>query len=728
MNLPVLAVALLTLFSVRLVAADAAATGPFRAGAAAVDVTPSQLPVRVNGGFLEKVVSQIHDRLYARAIVLDNGTTRIALCVVDSCMVPRELVDTAKAAASQATGIPVERMLVSATHTHSAPAAMGCLGARIDDNYAAFLPGKIAEAITTAAGKLEPARVGWGSVDAWELTNCRRWIRRPDRMLTDPFGLVSVRAHMHPGYESPDVTGPSGPIDPELSLLSIQTRAGRPLAVFANFSMHYFGATPLSADYFGRFSAGLGRLIGADESAGFVGIMSQGTSGDLHWMDYSKPNQKPTLDQYSDAVLARAAAVYQTINYQDSGAIVMAEARLRLRRRVADAERLAWAREVAGPIGERAAANQREVYALEQLIIAAEPERELKLQAVRIGELGITAIPNEVYAITGLKLKAQSPLRSTFNVELANGADGYIPPPEQHALGGYTTWAARTAGLEVQAEPKIVETVLGLLETVAGTTRRPLVDSHGPYARAVLASRPRAYWRLNEINPPLAADASGRGPAARYEDGVALHLPGAQAAADGISAVPERPSTFSGPQINRAPHFAGGRVRAELPELGRTYSVSLWFWNGLPPDARPVNGHVFSRGRGGSAAGGEHLSVSGSAAGGGVSGRLMFAAGEGGTAPLVGTTPLGFRRWHHVVLVRDGAVVRIHLDGRAKPEIEARWEPASPAAATSIFIGGRGDKRDGFEGRIDEVAVFDRALAPAEIGAQFEASGREPRL
>ena len=92
------------------------------------------------------------------------------------------------------------------------------------------------------------------------------------------------------------------------------------------------------------------------------------------------------------------------------------------------------------------------------------------------GNLGITAIPNEVYAITGLKLKRQSPLPTTFNVELANGAEGYIPPPEQHALGGYTTWPARTAGLEVQAEPRIVEALLGLLEEVAGKPRRPLVN------------------------------------------------------------------------------------------------------------------------------------------------------------------------------------------------------------------------------------------------------------
>jgi hypothetical protein len=99
----------------------------------------------------------------------------------------------------------------------------------------------------------------------------------------------------------------------------------------------------------------------------------------------------------------------------------------------------------------------------------------LVLQALRIGELGVAAIPNEVFAITGLKLKAQSPIQPLMNLELANGAEGYIPPPEQHYLGGYTTWPARTAGLEVDAEPKIVNALLDLLEELSdGAQRRPL--------------------------------------------------------------------------------------------------------------------------------------------------------------------------------------------------------------------------------------------------------------
>ena len=155
-----------------------------------------------------------------------------------------------------------------------------------------------------------------------------------------------------------------------------------------------------------------------------------------------------------------------------------------------------------------------------------EPEVELKLQAIRIGELGITGIPNEVYGITGLKLKARSPLQPTFNIELANGAEGYIPPPEQHALGGYTTWPARTAGLAVDAEPQIVATLLGLLERVAG---KPVVATAvaatSAYPAAVLKSAPLAYWRLGEMDGSESADCVNAYPA-QYEKGIAFFLPG----------------------------------------------------------------------------------------------------------------------------------------------------------------------------------------------------------
>ncbi len=133
----------------------------FRAGAYAVDVSPLSFPVLVNGGFLQSQATSIKDPIRAKCIVLDDGSTRLAIVVVDTCMMPRELIDRAKSLAREKTGIRSDRMLVSATHTHSAPAAMGALGCPADLNYMRILPGLIAESIEHAARNLEPARIGW---------------------------------------------------------------------------------------------------------------------------------------------------------------------------------------------------------------------------------------------------------------------------------------------------------------------------------------------------------------------------------------------------------------------------------------------------------------------------------------------------------------------------------------------------------------------------------------
>ena len=414
-------------------------------------------------------------------------------------------------------------------------------------------------------------------------------------------------------------------------------------------------------------------------------MMSQGTSGDQMWMNYGKPKSGMTLDTYAREVADVAYGAYQKIQYRSEVTLAMAEAKLSLRRRVPDETRLAWAKALLAQMAGSKPRNQPEVYAREQVFLHEDPVRELKLQALRIGDLGITAIPNEVFAITGLKLKAQSPLQPTFNIELANGAEGYIPPPDQHKLGGYTTWPARTAALEVEAEPRIVETVLQLLEKVAGRPRRSTTETGGPYARAVLASRPEAYWRMSEFAGSQAKDETGRHPG-RYLDGFALYLPG-----------PVSPQ-FSGKDINRAVHLAGGRFAATLEKLGGTYSVELWFWNGLPNDARSVTGYLLTRA-------GDKLSIGGSS---GSAGRLVFSQ-------LAGRTEVEPKTWNHVVLVRDSRKVGVYLNGKLEISGEA-----GPASGGEIFIG---SQEGSLEGKIDEVAIYARALKGDEIARRYKQSG-----
>jgi len=705
--------------------AAAERAAPFRAGAFQVDIGPPDFPVRVNGMFTERMADRVVDPLWAKALVLDDGENRLVFCVVDTCMMDRSLIDAAKAMASQRTGLATDRMLVSATHTHSAPSAMGCLGSRVDPGYAAFLPGRIAEAIAGAIERLEPAQVGWAAINAWDHTFNRRWIRRPDRVLNDPFGEPTVRAQMHPGHQSADVTGPSGPVDPELSLLAVRSVDGRPLAVLANYSMHYIGSDLLSSDYFGMFAAHVAEGLKAGPE--FVGMMSQGTSGDLWAGDYGAPGRSLHYDAYAKEMAAMTVGAVEAIDWRDSAPLKMAERTLRLKYRVPDEARLDWARRVTAEVGDRLPHSQPEIYAAEAIHLHERQETELKLQAVAVGAFGLTALPNEVVAITGLKLKEQSPLVPTMNIELANGAEGYIPPPEQHHLGGYITWPARTAGLEIHAEPRIVETVLGLLEEVAGRPRRPLIIENGPYAQAVLGDRPLAYWRLDDITWPLVRDAGEPAHDAVMEPGVVVYLPGAGSGTGVSPNAALTGSAFSGSQINRSIHLAGGRVRASL-DLGEAYSVELWVWNALPADARAVTGYLFSRGADGEAAArGEHLGIGGTYRDD-MAGRLILFNGNERNEVVVGRTVLATKAWHHVVMVRDGGRVRVHLDGAEIPEIEEEFVHTVPAVGSEVFLGGRSDGLFGLEGKLDEVAVYRRALSPGEITAHFRASGLSPAV
>ena len=694
----------------------------FRAGAHLVDISPTNFPVIVNAMFTERSATNAADRLYARALVLDDGVTRVGIAVVDTCMMGRELLDSAKDIASRATGIPPERMLISATHTHSAPSAMACLGSRQDTSYATFLVPRIAEAIIGGNNHLTRARIGWAAVDDWDHTFNRSWIRRSDRVLNDPFGNATVRANMHPGYESPDVTGPTGTVDPGLTVLAVQSVEGHPIALLANYSQHYYGSPLLSADYYGRFAQHIAAFIGATDSS-FVPIVSQGTSGDLMWMDYASPKVEIGYDAYAKEVAARAFEAYQRIQYHAWVPLKMAERKLPLNYRAPDDSRLSWARQMAATIQGPVPKALPEIYALEAIYLQERPRTELKLQALRIGDLGIAAIPNEVYALTGLKIKAQSPLATTFNMELANGSEGYIPTPEQHVLGGYTTWPARTAGLEVQAEPRITETALSLLEEVAGRPRRKVAETPGPYTKAVLAAKPLAYWRMNEMAMPTARDSSGHGHDASYEDGVAFYLPG-PGSGSGFSPSPElKPSNFSGPdQVNRAVHFAGGRLKTRLDKLGPSYSVEFWFWNGFPTRARAVTGYLFSRGTNGDPeAAGDHLGIGGTY-GGIEAGKLFFFNGNRLNGVLAGKTELGLRTWNQVVLVREGNHVTVYLNGNATPEISGELKSSVPDGA-ELFMGGRCDNFANFEGKLDEVAVYDRPLSAATAGRHYQAAG-----
>src|SRR5262249_2776941 len=166
--------------------------------------------------------------------------------------------------------------------------------------------------------------------------------------------------------------------------------------------------------------------------------------------------------------------------------------------------------------------------------------------------------------------------------------------------------------------------------------------------------------------------------------------------------------------------FAGGRMKANLKDLCPTYTAEFWFWNGFPTDARPVTGWMFSRGENGAKdAPGDHLGLGGTS---GNAGKLIFFNGNAKNQTLAGSTPLKLREWRHVALVRDGQKVAVYRDG--KREIEGQAAVTVPAGCGQLFFGGRNDKAFGLEGRLDEAAIYNRALSAKEIADHFAAAGK----
>jgi hypothetical protein len=166
-------------------------------------------------------------------------------------------------------------------------------------------------------------------------------------------------------------------------------------------------------------------------------------------------------------------------------------------------------------------------------------------------------------------------------------------------------------------------------------------------------------------------------------------------------------------------------MRTRIPNIGKTYSVSLWFWNGMPHDARPVTGYLFSRGRDLSlGAQGDHLGIGGTSA---HTGKLIFQTGDADNAALGGRTTIDRWTWNHVVLIRDAGKVTVYLNGNPKPEIDGQLKPTIPPTVAQFFLGGRNDNNANFEGRLDETAIYDRALTADEATSLYRAATAQER-
>lgn len=455
----------------------AKAPDAFRAGASTSNITPA-LGASLNGHMTDRKATHIHDELHARCLVLDDGTTKLAIAICDSCMLPREVVDEAKRLIEQRTQIPPSHVLIAATHTHSAPTATPVFQSKPDPEYLKFLTVRIADGVQRAANNLAPASVGWGVGSCPQHVFNRRWLMKPGTIPPDPFGNTTDQVQMNPPAASENLVEPAGPTDPDVWVLSVYGKNTH-IALLANYALHYVGGHPgdhVSADYFGVFADALAQkrptLFPYNVlDRPYVGMLANGASGNINNIDFRRRRAAP--EPYKQMVGVAedvAGAAMDGLNdkpYVNKAKLDARTTTLRLGVRKPRADEVKRAQDIVANAAGGELRSLPEIYAGETLAMKDYPDTvELVLQVMRIGDAVICAIPCEVFVEIGLELKAKSPLRPLAVFSLANGYNGYLPTPEHHKLGGYETWRAKSSYLEVDAAPKITAKLLELLETV----------------------------------------------------------------------------------------------------------------------------------------------------------------------------------------------------------------------------------------------------------------------
>lgn len=438
-------------------------SGPLRAGAAKVAITP-------HPSELANPTDTIRDELFVRSIVVHDGTTCAVLVSIDAGSPRANVVDAAIPESAASTGCPEENYFISATHTHSgSTGGLGGAGAPTAETIAAA----IVSSVDTALSSLEPARIGYGTAE---------------------LDLNVNRDLFNSDLEWAQEPNPDGVSDKTLAVVAFIGDDGVPIGVFMNYAMHpinFYATGVISADFPGEASRYVEELF--DNNT--VALFSQGASGDQNpRLGYAAPfstgwfrrGEAPTpltvgppADGNASQALAEAGSVtdaermaaYQTVierlgDYVTMlGHMVGSTAVRVMREDMRPAKRAAiWAGQetFACPGRIRRDADNP---ARENVFPGYDdaPDVEITVGLLRLGDIHLVTVNGEVYTNIALKLKRSAPANNTMMVTLVNGRSsaGYI-----YSDDAYPHLTFQVIGSRLKpgcAEGKILSTALDLM-------------------------------------------------------------------------------------------------------------------------------------------------------------------------------------------------------------------------------------------------------------------------
>ncbi len=344
----------------------------------------------------------VHDPLWARAMVFDDGASAAALVVADVITVLPDQDDRVCRLVERWTGIPRAHVIAAGTHTHSGPTPQG-RGRRAAPNqhFGALLPDWLASAVKLAWDERRPATMAAASatLDGWTIN------RRQ----------------------------PGGAVDPELTVVLI--RRGRAAAgVLLNFACHGVVLGPdnleLSADWIGQVRATL-----AARQPELFSLVSVAPSGDVNPLP---PSLQRRLRAHGSTLFTHDP--FSGIYDRTGGTFAEAAAVGRA---------LAEAALTALPRARRLSSAGGVVAATRRPDIGQRPARMVaRCRIVRVGELALVAMAGEQFATTGLRVKEA--VRSCGLVPLVVSHAphlAYVPTPaafaEERAQDYEVQWARR---------------------------------------------------------------------------------------------------------------------------------------------------------------------------------------------------------------------------------------------------------------------------------------------
>lgn len=415
-----------------------------RAGVAESDITPPP-GTPMAGYYTPRIATGTHDPLHAKAIVLEQGGTKIAMVACDLVSLPREISEKARAIVTQKIGLPGDHVMVTSTHSHTTPVIFTVPSRynlegetkRIDEQYTASLAAKIAAAVIAANAALVPVDLHAGIGQETTLGFSRRYFMKD--------GTVG----WNPGKLNPNIARPAAPVDPGIPVLYFESAGtARPLAAYVNFGVHQdtTGGLEFSADY----SYTLGRVLKLAKGDSFFTLFTIGAAGNVNHLDTSRSGQQSGFEEAAriGAVLAgdvlkviQSAPPVTDTTIRVSDRIVKIPVPHYTPAEIADAERAqsTFGKPNAAPFLELVkAARILELNARHGKPLDAE------VQVFTIGDqIAIVGFPGEMFAEFGLQLKEDSPFPVTILAELANGAYTYIPNRVAYEEGNYEPTASR---------------------------------------------------------------------------------------------------------------------------------------------------------------------------------------------------------------------------------------------------------------------------------------------